>query len=118
MTDDKQFKANKAAIDAANAVAHNLSKDAGVKGQKVSVDAKAGPHNNEHTSPKTQVKYTCPQCGKSSLHAEFPDQYEVWTKCSSCSFFMGMSDDEWHHMENSPNVSEKIKKMALKKGLL
>lgn len=118
MTDDKQFKANKATIDAANAVAHNLSKDAGVKGQKVPVAAKAGLNNKEHTNLKTQVNYTCPQCGKTTLHAEFPDQYEVWTKCSSCSFFMGMSNDEWHHMENSPNVSEKIRKMAAKKGVL
>jgi len=59
---------------------------------------------------------TCPRCGKSTLNAEFPDQYEVWVKCSSCDFFMGMSNDEWHHMQNSPNINEKIQKMAKKKG--
>jgi uncharacterized Zn finger protein len=57
----------------------------------------------------------CPKCGKSTLNAEFPDQYEVWVKCSSCGFFMGMSHDEWHHMENSPHIDEKVRKMAEKK---
>jgi uncharacterized protein (DUF983 family) len=60
------------------------------------------------------VKLTCPKCGKSTLHAEFPDHYEAWIKCSSCGFFMGMSNDEWHSMENSPNLNEKIKKKAKK----
>jgi len=27
---------------------------------------------------------------------------------------MGMSNDEWHSMENSPNLNEKIKKKAKK----
>jgi ribosomal protein S27AE len=58
---------------------------------------------------------TCPQCGKLTLNAEFPDKYEVWLKCSSCGFFMGMSNDGWHRMVNSPNIDEKIKKMAHKK---
>ena len=31
---------------------------------------------------------------------------------------MGMSNDDWHRMENSPNINEKIKKMAWKKELL
>jgi hypothetical protein len=31
---------------------------------------------------------------------------------------MGMSNDEWHGMENSPNLHEKIKKMAKKKKIL
>ncbi len=57
----------------------------------------------------------CPKCGKSTLNAEFPDQYEVWVKCSSCGFFLGMSHDEWHHMENSPHINDKIRKMAEKK---
>jgi hypothetical protein len=26
-----------------------------------------------------------------------------------------MSNDDWHRMENSPNINEKIKKMAKKK---
>jgi hypothetical protein len=29
---------------------------------------------------------------------------------------MGMSNDEWHLMENSPNINEKIHKMAKKQG--
>jgi hypothetical protein len=29
---------------------------------------------------------------------------------------MGMSNDEWHHMQNSPNINEKIRKMAHKTG--
>jgi len=57
----------------------------------------------------------CPQCGKPTLRAEFPDQYEAWLKCSSCGFFMGMSNEDWHRMENSPNINEKIVKMANKK---
>jgi hypothetical protein len=28
---------------------------------------------------------------------------------------MRMSNDDWHRMENSPNINEKIKKMAKKK---
>jgi len=63
-----------------------------------------------------QEKLTCPQCGKSTLRAEFPDHYECWIKCSSCGFFMGMSNEDWHRMENSPNLNEKIKKMAIEKG--
>ena len=118
MTDNNQFKSGKSAIDAANAAAHNLSKDAGVKGNKGPVDAKVTPHASGGTGPKVQENLTCPRCGKSTLRAEFPDQYEVWTKCSSCSFFMGMSNDDWHRMENSPNISEKIKKMAAKQGRL
>ncbi|HUU76019.1 MAG TPA: hypothetical protein VMW63_08015 [Methanoregulaceae archaeon] len=59
--------------------------------------------------------FTCPGCGKPTLHAEFPDQYEVWLKCPSCAFFLGMSHDEWHRMQNSPNINEKIRKMAEKK---
>lgn len=57
-------------------------------------------------------------CGKPTLRAEFPDQYEAWMKCSSCGFFMGMSNADWHRMKNSPNIEQKIKKMALKKELL
>ena len=65
-----------------------------------------------------QVKLTCPQCGKSTLHAKFPDHYECWIKCSSCGFFMGMSNEEWHRMENSANLNKKIKKMAIEKGIV
>ncbi|HIH03056.1 MAG TPA: hypothetical protein HA263_04110 [Methanoregulaceae archaeon] len=78
------------------------------------------PHDRESevTESTDQVKLVCPRCGKPALHAEFPDQYEAWTKCSECGFFMGMSYEEWHRMENSPNISEKIKKMAIKKDLV
>jgi ribosomal protein S27AE len=55
---------------------------------------------------------TCPKCGKPTLAAEFPDQYEVWFKCSSCNYFLGMSHDDWHRIQNSPNLHEKIQKMA------
>jgi predicted nucleic acid-binding Zn ribbon protein len=73
-------------------------------------------HNALSGAGKSMEKsLTCPRCGKSTLKAEFPDQYEVWLKCSSCRFFMGMSHDEWHHMENSPNINQKIRKMAEKK---
>jgi len=60
--------------------------------------------------------FECPHCGKATLTSEFPDQYEVWLKCSSCAFFMGTSHDEWHTIQNSPNINEKIKKMAKKKN--
>lgn len=59
---------------------------------------------------------TCPRCGKPGLNHETPDQYEVWLKCPSCGFFLGMSNEEWHHMANSKNINEKIHKMAEKKG--
>jgi ribosomal protein S27AE len=77
------------------------------------------PHNrtSEVDTSILQLKLTCPECGKKTIHAEFPDQYECWIKCSSCNFFIGMSKDEWHKMENSPNLNEKIKKMVIKKDL-
>lgn len=59
-----------------------------------------------------EVQYTCPQCGKEELKAEEPDQYEIWLKCNSCGYFMGMSKDDWHKIVNSPNVNHKIKKRA------
>jgi predicted RNA-binding Zn-ribbon protein involved in translation (DUF1610 family) len=75
------------------------------------------PHSmdSEVTLSIDKEELRCPQCGKSTLRAEFPDQYEAWLKCSSCGFFMGMSNDDWHRMENSPNINEKIVKMASKK---
>jgi len=60
----------------------------------------------------TEVVYICPKCGKHDLQAEQPDEYEVWLKCPSCDFFMGMSRDDWHRIEKSPNVNHKIKKLA------
>ncbi len=86
----------------------------------VSRDEKGEPNNMDEdvTTSAGLEKLTCPQCGKPTLRVEFPDQYEAWTKCSSCGFFMGMSKADWHRMQNSPNVVEKIKKMAKKKDLL
>jgi ribosomal protein S27AE len=83
-------------------------------------DSPIVPHDRISTVDTSilQEKLTCPNCGKSTIHAEFPDKYECWIKCSSCSFFMGMSYDEWHHMENSPNLNRKIKKMAIMKELV
>jgi predicted RNA-binding Zn-ribbon protein involved in translation (DUF1610 family) len=86
----------------------------------VSRDEKGEPNNMDEdvTTSSSLELLTCPQCGKSTLRVEFPDQYEAWTKCSSCGFFMGMSKADWHKMQNSPNVIAKIKKMAQKKDLL
>lgn len=131
MTDNQKPRDCKAAYTDAKAAADAMTKDAGVKAQNASTNAKAGaskrgpgnskidPHNmdSDVTTSMNHMKLTCPQCGKSTLRAEFPDQYEAWIKCP-CGFFMGMSDDDWHHMKNSPNINEKIKKMAIKKELL
>jgi ribosomal protein S27AE len=78
------------------------------------------PHDRESvvTTSITQQKLICPRCGKPTLHAEFPDHYEAWTKCPECGFFMGMSNEEWHRMESSSNLNQKIKKMAITKGLV
>ena len=87
---------------------------------RVHGEGKMIPHDRE-SKVETSIyaeKLVCPQCGKTTLHAEFPDHYEAWTKCSNCGFFMGMSNEEWHRMESSHNLSEKILKMALKKELL
>ncbi len=83
-------------------------------------EGKVEPHDRESevTTSIKQQKLICPRCGKPTLHAEFPDHYEAWTKCSECGFFMGMSNEEWHRMENSPNLSGKIKKMAARKELV
>jgi predicted RNA-binding Zn-ribbon protein involved in translation (DUF1610 family) len=120
MTDKVKRNAGKAEYAEANVAAQNMSKDPGVKAQHGSGDAKVVPHNREKdvTMSIHQEKLKCPQCGESTLHAEFPDQFEAWMKCSSCGFFMGMSNDEWHRMENSPNIYEKIKKMARKREIL
>jgi predicted RNA-binding Zn-ribbon protein involved in translation (DUF1610 family) len=108
-------------VDDAHMAADSLSEDFETDGVDQSSDnAKTIPHNMDSvvTMSALQEKLKCPNCGKSTLRAEFPDQYEVWTKCSSCDFFMGMSNEEWHRMENSPNIKEKIKRMALKKELV
>ena len=131
MTENSKIKADKTLYADAKDTAQNMSKDPGVKAQKVSGGGKTDyskplsgdPPVVEHdmdsevTTSINQVKLTCPQCGKSTLRAEFPDKYETWIKCP-CGFFMGMSDSEWHKMENSPNLNVKIKKMAQKRGIL
>ena len=120
MTDKGKGKDGKAEYTKANVTAQTMTKDPGVKAQDVSGDAKVVPHSmdREVTTSIRQEKLKCPRCGKSTLHAEFPDQFEAWVKCSSCDFFMGMSNDDWHRMKNSPNINEKLKKMAFKKDLI
>jgi len=73
---------------------------------RVHGEGKMTPHDRESRVGTTidARKLVCPQCGKSTLHAEFPDHYEAWTKCSNCGFFMGMSNEEWHKMESSHNL--------------
>jgi predicted RNA-binding Zn-ribbon protein involved in translation (DUF1610 family) len=109
----------------ANETAHTMSKDPGVKLQHVSGGGKTRDQpvvehdmDSDVTTSMNQMKLTCPRCGESTVRAEIPDKYETWIKCSSCHFFMGMSNSDWHRMKNSPNINEKIKKMAIKKELL
>ncbi len=120
MAEKGKPEAGKTEYADANVTAQNLSRDPGVKAQHGLGGTKVVPHNRDSTVTLSirQEKLTCPRCGESTIHAEFPDQFEAWMKCSSCDFFMGMSNDEWHRMENSPNINAKIKKMALKKELL
>jgi ribosomal protein L33 len=100
---------------------HHVSDDAKTGDHEpVSGEGKVEPHDRESeviTSIKNE-KLICPQCGKPTVHVEFPDHYEAWIKCSECRFFMGMSNEEWHRMENSQNINEKIKKMAIKRDLV
>ena len=120
MTDNVTGKAKNGDKDG-RISAHPLPDDVKTGDHKpVSGDVKAYPkdRNSEVTTSINQENLTCPQCGKPTIHAEFPDHYEAWIKCSSCGFFMGMSRDEWHSMENSPNLNEKIKKMAKKLKIL
>jgi hypothetical protein len=125
MTEKLYQKDGKSEYADANETAHNMSKDPGVKLRHFPGGGKTGePPVAEHdmdsdiTKSMNQEKLICPQCGESTLRAEIPDKYETWIKCSSCHFFMGMSNSDWHRMKNSPNINEKIKKMAIKKGLL
>jgi ribosomal protein L37AE/L43A len=101
---------------------HTVSDDDVKKGNHEPVygEGKVEPHDRESeviTSINNE-KLICPQCGKPTVHVEFPDHYEAWTKCSECGFFMGMSNEEWHRMENSSNLNNKIKKMAIKRDLV
>jgi hypothetical protein len=108
MTDNPKVKDNRDEYADATIIARTMTKDPGVKLQDGSGDV---------TKSMFMVKLSCPQCGKMTLHVEFPDQYEAWIKCP-CGFFMGMSNDDWHRMENSRNIDEKIRKMAIKRGIL
>jgi len=117
---EQQKKGGTSEYAGASATAQDMTKDPGVKTEHVSGEGKSHPPYREKdvTTSIRQEKLTCPRCGEPTIHAEFPDQFEAWIKCSSCGFFMGMSNDDWHRMENSPNINEKMKKMALKKDLL
>jgi len=121
MRSKKQVTVTQAINDGRFFAAH-LAPDDGKTGEHVPgyTDSTVVPHDRESEVDTSilQLKLTCPQCGKSTLHAEFPDHYEAWIKCSSCGFFMGMSNDKWHRMENSPNLNGKIKKMAIRKGIV
>ena len=120
MTDNQKGNTGNAGNDGP-AVAHptseNVIKTGGLP--PVPDTEKVVPHDRESevTLSIKQEKLVCPQCGKLTLHAEFPDHYEAWIKCSSCGFFMGMSNEDWHRMENSSGINGQIKKMAIKKGL-
>jgi predicted RNA-binding Zn-ribbon protein involved in translation (DUF1610 family) len=120
MTDKLKVKARIARGDGSVAP-HHVSDDAKTADHEPdSGEGKVEPHDRESevTTSVNQEKLTCPRCGKSTLRSEFPDHYEAWIKCSSCGFFMGMSNEEWHRMENSPNIIKNIKKMAVEKKLL
>jgi ribosomal protein S27AE len=120
MTDKLKVKARIARGDGSVAP-HHVSGNAKTSDHKpVPGEGKVEPHDRESevTTSVEQEKLTCPRCGKSTLRAEFPDHYEAWIKCSSCGFFMGMSNEEWHRMENSPNIIKSIRKMAVERKLL
>jgi ribosomal protein S27AE len=120
MTDKGKPKEAKTAYTGANTAAQTLSRDPGIKAPQVPGGAKVVPHtlDRDVSTSIRQEKLQCPRCGESTLHAEFPDQFEAWIKCTSCDFFMGMSNDAWHRMKNSPNINEKIKRMARKNDLI
>ena len=120
MTDNLKGKAGKA-VDDRHVAAHPVSVDVKTGDHKpVPGDAPVEPHNrvSEVTTSINQEKLICPQCGHLTVHVEFTDQYEAWIKCSTCNFFMGLSYADWHLMENSHNINEKIKKMAIKRDLV
>lgn len=120
MTDKLKVKARIARGDGSVAP-HHLSEGAKTdEPGPVPGEGKIEPHDRESevTTSVSQEILTCPRCGKPTLRAEFPDHYEAWIKCSSCDFFMGMSNEEWHRMEHSPNLIRTIKKMAAGKKLL
>lgn len=120
MTDKLKTRARIARGDG-SVVVHIISDDATKSGKKpVSGESPVDPHDRESvvTTTITNVKLICPECGKFTITAGFPDHYEAWIKCSACGFFMGMSNEEWHRMENTPNINHKIKKMAITRALV
>jgi len=120
MTDKLKVKARIARGD--GSVAPHHASDAAKTGdhEPIPGEGKVEPHDRESgvSTSVSEQKLICPRCGEPTLRAEFPDHYETWIKCSSCGFFMGMSNEEWHRMENSPNIIKSIKKMAVKKKLV
>ena len=84
----------------------NMTNDVKIKdghsvySKPLSGDPLVGEHDmdSDSTTSINHVKLTCPQCGKLTLRAEIPDTYEAWITCSSCNFFMGMSNDDWHRI--------------------
>ena len=114
MTDNLKVK-NDENTNETHIEAHRVSDDEKT-GSKISNSNKPNvqPHSRDQdvTISIRQKKITCPKCGELTIRVEFPDQYEAWIKCSSCNFFVGMSKAEWHLIENSSNINEKIKKMA------
>jgi predicted RNA-binding Zn-ribbon protein involved in translation (DUF1610 family) len=120
MTDKLKVQERIARGDGSVAPHHESADSKTPEPEPVPGEGKIEPHDRESevTTSIKGVKLVCPQCGKPSLHAEFPDHYEAWTKCSECGFFMGMSGDEWHRLENSLNINEKIKKMAIKRDIV
>ncbi len=51
----------------------------------------------------------CPECGEQTLNVEQPSDNEIWIKCSTCDLFMGLSEEEWHQIHNSPHLEKKIR---------
>lgn len=51
----------------------------------------------------------CPECGEQTVIVEQPSDNEIWIKCSTCDLFIGLSEEEWHHIHNSPNLEKKIR---------
>jgi len=120
MTDKLKVQERIARGDGSVAPHHGSADAKNCDPKPVPGEGKIEPHDRE-TKVTVSIKgktLVCPQCGKPALYAEFPDHYEAWIKCSECDFFMGMSNEEWHRMENSENISEKIKKMAIKRDLV
>jgi hypothetical protein len=53
----------------------------------------------------------CPQCGEPTIEIQTPSDNEIWIKCGTCNLFIGLSEEEWHKIQNSPNLEEKIRRL-------